>query len=267
MILTANPVSLWPLIQRLQQVFHAQGLEVRMRLRRAVQTGEELTLTHWDQPMFDMLRHMMRPYWNAGLVQGKRELDLAILRSKGLRRAVRKDWLSDLGLNLTGNSRTFSLANPSVLDAIDAATMTFCTVTNQTATTDLNTAIARLRLELKEGVQAGEAHVDLAKRVQTLFNDPSRANTIAVTESSRATNGGSVLMYERSGAAEGVQWLTTRDPCRLCAELDGEERPFGEPFAIKKGGGPYAVIYHPPYHPHCFLRRDACAGILRTDYD
>ena len=251
MILTANPVSLWPLIQRLNQVFHAQGLEVRMRLRRAVQTGEEITLTHWTQPMFDMLRPMMRPYWNAGLVQGRRELDLAILRSKGLRRSIRKDWLSDLGLNLTGNPRTFSLANPSVLDAIDAATMTFCTVTNQTATMDLNTAIARLRLDLKEGVQAGEAHVDLAKRVQTLFNDPGRANTIAVTETNRATNGGSVLMYQRSGVAEGSAWLTTSDPCDFCARLDGEERAFGEPFAVK-GTGPYAVILHPPAHPHCF---------------
>ncbi len=251
MILTANPVSLWPLVHRLQQFFYAQGREVQMRLRRAVQTGDELTLTHWDQPMFDHLRHIMRPYWQAGIAQGKRELDLAILRSKGLRRAIRKDWITDLGMNLASNPRTFSLQNPSVLDAIDQATMLFCQTTNQTATTDLNTAIAKLRTALKEGVQQGEAHVDLAKRVQTLFNDPGRANTIAVTESSRATNGGSVLMYQRSGAAEGSAWLTTSDPCDFCASLDGEERAFGEPFAVK-GTGPYAVILHPPAHPHCF---------------
>ncbi len=251
MIITANPISLWPLIHRLQQIFHAQGREVQMRLRRAVQTGEEIDLRHWDQPMFDALRSLMLPHWNAGLLQGKRELDLAIVQGKGLRRAIRKDFLSFLG------NRAFNLWNPSILQAIDEATMLFCSATNNTATVDLNTAVSRLRSELKEGLIGGEAHTDLAKRVQTLFNDPSRARTIAVTESSRATNGGSIISYQKSGVVEGSQWLTTSDPCPLCDELDGEERPFGEPFTVKKGGGPYAVVYHPPLHPHCFLCRDA----------
>ncbi len=245
MILTANPISLWPLTLRLQQIFHAQGREVHMRLRRAVQTGEEIDLRHWTQPMFTVLQPLMRPHWQAGIVQGKRELDLAILRGKGLRRSIRKDFALFLG------DRTFSLSNPSVLDAIDQATMLFCAATNQTATEDLNSAVAKLRVALKEGVSAGESHTDLARLVQTLFADPARANTIAVTESSRATNGGSVISYQKSGVCEGSAWATTTAPCDFCSDLDGEERAFGEPFAVN-GKGSYAVIYHPPAHPHCY---------------
>ncbi len=247
MIIAANPLSLWPLTQRLGAIFAAQGREVHMRLRRAVQTGDEIDLRHWTQPMFDILRPLMRPYWQAGLVQGKRELDLATLR-KGLRRSIRKDF------TLFANDRTFTLSNPSVLDAIDQATMLFCATTNATATEDLNTAIAKLRLELKEGVPLGEAHVDLARRVQTLFNDPGRARTIAVTEASRATNGGSIISYQRSGVCEGSAWSTTTNPCpEICEPLDGEERAFGEPFVILSKGNPaYRVIMHAPAHPYCY---------------
>ncbi len=249
MILTTNPISLWPLIQRLSHVFQAQGREVRMRLPRSIRDGTPIDLRHWTQPMVDMFRTMMRPYWNAGLIQGKRELDLAIVRGKGIRRSIRKDFSLFMG------DRTFSLANPSVLDAIDQATMLFCETTNRTATEDLNTAIAKLRGELKEGIQGGESFRDLARRVETLFHDPSRARMIAVTESSRGTNGGSVIAYQKSGVCEGSAWSTTTSPCpAICEPLDGEERAFGDPFVVLKGGGPYSVIYHAPAHPFLLLR-------------
>jgi hypothetical protein len=248
MILTSNAPSLLPLIQRLRQLLQAQRREVLMRLPGAVRSGRPIDLRHWQPVWYEYLRPAMTPYWQSGLIRGRQQVETATLKS--LRRTVRKD-TSYLRIS----DRAFSLSNPAVLEAIDQATLLFCTETNNTATVDLNTAIERLRLELGEGVMGGEAYSDIGRRVETLFGTP-RADMIATTETVRALNGGAVLMYQRSGLKKSG-WMTTSDPCDFCRSLDGEEREFGEPFAVKKGGGPYAVIYHPPAHPFLLLRKRA----------
>lgn len=254
------PASIYPLVMRLRYILETQKREVLLRLPAAVRDGSEITLDHWVKPMLEMLRHAMAPYWQAGLLRGRRELERVLTGrpetiapkivqrsySKVLLRQRRKDFaLSVMSPN------TFSLHNPLVLEAIDRATMIFCQVTNDTSTTDLNTAIARLRVELNEGIERGEAFSDLAERVRTLFDTP-RANTIAVTETSRALNGGSLIAYEKA-QCEGSMWLCTSNPCpKICEPLDYEERPFGVPFWVNPKGGPYAVVLHAPAHPRCF---------------
>jgi hypothetical protein len=216
-----------------------------VHLQTAIRTGKPIDLRHWDSVFYEVLKPQMVPFWRAGLSRGRQQVDAALM-SKGLARAVKKD-TSTIRARA---DRSFMLHNPAVLEAIDSATMTFCAETNRTATMDLNAAIEQLRRALKEGIEAGEAFADLGKRVRTLFADPARAQLIATTESTRALAGGAVLMYERSGA-EGTIWMTTSAPCPKCEALDGEERPFGEPFYIDPKGGPYALVYHAPLHPRC----------------
>lgn len=253
MILTQSAPSLLPLTHRIRQLLQAERREVLMRLPGAVRYGTPIDLRHWQPVWYEHLRPAMSPYWQSGIAQGLRQVQAAT-GSKSLSRVVRKD-VSTLRIP----DRAFSLHNPAVLEAIDQATMTFCQETNQTATTGLNEAIEALRRELAEGIEAGSAYTDLGKLVHALFDTP-RATTIANTETVRALNGGAVLMYQRSGAAEGSGWMTTSDPCDRCQALDGEERGFGEPFTIDPKGGAYAVCYHPPLHPHCVLEETPVMG-------
>lgn len=256
-----QPASLYPLIMRLRYVLHAQRREVLLRLPAAVRTGQPITLDHWTGPMVAALKPAMAPYWQRGLFQGQHEV-ARVLTGQPLpkfapemvqRQLSRKAWRAkrkDFALAMSSPA-TFSLHNPSVLEAIDRATLLFCQTTNDTSTTDLNTAIARLRVELNEGIERGEAFSDLAERMRTLFDTP-RANTIAVTETSRALNGGAIISYQKANC-EGSMWLCTSNPCpKICEPLDYEERPLGVPFWVNPKGGPYAVVLHAPAHPRCF---------------
>lgn len=142
----------------------------------------------------------------------------------------------------------FDLFNPRVLDAVDAATMTFCRETNATAVGKLEDALRDLRGALKEGLEAGMAHRWITRKVRQIFADPFRAFRIVVTETSRAENGGAVMAAKASGIVRKKEWLASADACEACLDLDGEQRDLDEPFLVE-GSGPYAVVQHPPLHP------------------
>lgn len=107
------------------------------------------------------------------------------------------------------------------------------------------------------GRQAAEGwSIDrLAEEIEGLaeIHAPRRARTIARTETASAYSRGSLAAYEESGVVTGVQWLTY-DPCPICAPLDRQVAPLGEPFP----GG----IGFPPAHPSC---RCAIAPVVIGD--
>jgi len=263
-----QPASLYPLIMRLRHILAMQRADVMMRLPAAIRSGQPISLEHWTKPMADVLVHVMGPYWQQGLLRGRREVARVLdgrplpsvapeiversMRQKTQPRyskALLRERKKDFALAMS-SPRTFNLHNPSVLEAIDRATFLFCDTTNATATRDLNEAIAKLRIEIDQGVEAGESFRDLGDRVRTLFDTP-RAALIATQESSRALNGGSLIAYEKA-QCEGSAWLASTAPCPICWDLDGEERPFGVPFYVDPRGGPYATWYFPPGHPWCY---------------
>ncbi len=146
----------------------------------------------------------------------------------------------------------FDIFNPRVVDAVNAATFTFCRETMETARGDLRTALSDLRKLLRGGMQRGEALRLLAKRVHEIFADPARAFRIAVTEASRAQHTGNWLASKEAGVTH-KEWVASADACDLCQEM--AERgpiPIDEPFHVDAKGGPYAVTMFPPIHPHDF---------------
>jgi Phage Mu protein F like protein len=146
----------------------------------------------------------------------------------------------------------FDLTNPKVRDAVHAACLMFCRETNETAVGELHEALKKLRLQLAEGLDKGEALRTLAGRVLRIFADPYRAHRIAATESKRALEAGSLMSAKESGVVSKMRWLTSSDGCEDCQLLDGKEVDLDEPFHVGPGGGPYAVTKHPPRHPNCF---------------
>lgn len=145
-----------------------------------------------------------------------------------------------------------NLWNPKVLDAVDQLTFNFCSETLDTATVDLKQAFAELRKLLKAGVKEGEALRALSAKVMRIFGDPYRAARIAVTELSRVSNAGQLMAAEESGVVTQKTWVAGPSACDRCLDLDGVTVDLEKPFYVDPNGGPYAVVNHPPLHPHCY---------------
>jgi len=165
---------------------------------------------------------------------------------------------------------SFDLSAPYVTDFIEARA-------NQLAGPVTETTYEAIRLQLQEGVMAGEPIDDIAARIRAVFANctDTRATTIARTEVVSAYNGASAL-----GAAQlpadvvaGQEWIATRDsrarPAHAAA--DGQVRSIGEPFEV--GGATLAYPGDPSAGPkntvNCrctiaYLTPEEMAGIERT---
>lgn len=208
--------------------FQKQWEEVRPLLLE-----REITLDHWTEPMAESLT----PLFAEEFAAGARRF-LAQLRSG--KAAGPED--------LLGWADVF---NPAVLEQVRGAAFQFAESTNETSLYRIDEALKRLRESLAAGLERGEALQNLTSRVQAIFTDPSRAQRIAATESSRAMHGGELRTAQESGLVKEKRWLVSADACPACLRLAGRQVPLDEPFTILPGGGPYARVMTAPLHPHC----------------
>ena len=124
------------------------------------------------------------------------------------------------------------------------------------------TPMTALRLNLAEGLERGEALLKLTGRVQAIFDDPLRAFRIAATETSRAMHLGDFVAAQESDVVTGKFWIASSDACPRClAAARLGVIPLNRPYFVDPKGGPYAVVLHPPRHPHCL-----CSQGLETEY-
>ncbi len=224
------------LARLLRHFFRLQAQQVRQRLR--ANPFATVSLSHWTHGMVQALAPVLLPL---AVKSGR-----ATLRRLAAHKRVRKDF-GDPPLPGIG----FQVFNNRVLEFIRTWTYAFCDSTNETSQHSVNEAVALLRQELAEGLSRGETAQNLTRRVAKIFQDPARAHTIAATETARAMAGGQFLAAKESGVVRGLRWLASSDACSRCLAIDNKEVPLGEPFAVDPGGGPYAVVTHPPRHPLC----------------
>lgn len=114
------------------------------------------------------------------------------------------------------------------------------------------------REEIREAVEAAfeeQFDVDeLADRITDIIGDEARAETIARTETMRASNEGQMTAWDQAVEAgmlsedAQMEWITTPDDklCPVCEGLDGVRAAIGEPF--EADGETYDS---PPAHPNC----------------
>lgn len=124
---------------------------------------------------------------------------------------------------------------------------------------DLITGVSkRTREEIRDLVEEAfteQYTVDeLADEVDDIIGDESRAETIARTETMRASNEGQNAAWEQAqdaGLLTGDEvrvWITTPDDrlCPICEPLDGERAAFGDTFEVDGDD-----LEGPPAHPNC----------------
>ncbi len=113
------------------------------------------------------------------------------------------------------------------------------------------TTQARLRRQFVEGLAAGDSPAGMAARVEDVFVEARgpRAESIALTESSRAMHKAQILAAERSGVVIGKQWLLSAGACAICVAIaaDSESRLVALRESFAQVGD--VAVEHPPAHP------------------
>lgn len=104
-----------------------------------------------------------------------------------------------------------------------------------------NTTLRDIGNALGEAIALGLSPTQAATLINRSIADPSRALTIAITESNRAISYATISRYQEAGLSE-MEWLTS-DPCDECEMNDGEVVPIGGVFP--------SGDTQPPVHPHC----------------
>ena len=94
--------------------------------------------------------------------------------------------------------------------------------------------IKELKIELIEGIKAGESIIDLTARVRSVFEgwEKTRAYTVARDQVLRASNKGSLNAMKQSGVVKKRIWITFFDDrtCIFCEEMDGKVMDIEENF-------------------------------------
>jgi SPP1 gp7 family putative phage head morphogenesis protein len=96
---------------------------------------------------------------------------------------------------------------------------------------------------------------ELADKIGDLIGDDARAETIARTETMRASNQGQQELWAQAEDAglltgkEEQEWIVTPDDrlCPICEPMDGVTAPMGGSFRLNTG----EVVDGPPAHPNC----------------
>lgn len=183
-----------------------------------------LPITNEEWQAFTLAQaDLVLPYVQAGVAsgvqQGAQQVGLAPSKNAS---AVRIDW---------------QLVNRNAVTW--AQDYTYALVDGITATTR-----ARLSEALTGWLAAGEAFPDLRQRVAQIFDDPRRAELIAVTETTRAIAEGNTRAWE-AAQVWGREWRTARDElvCPVCGPLHQQRAQLGQAFPGNIG--------NPPAHPNC----------------
>lgn len=109
------------------------------------------------------------------------------------------------------------------------------------------TTRARVAAEVRAFVENALSLSELRERImdiETGVFSAARAQTIAVTETTRAFAEGNVAAWQQSGVIQAYEWDTANDEitCPICGRLAGMRVPMGQGF------GRYG---RPPAHPNC----------------
>jgi len=110
-----------------------------------------------------------------------------------------------------------------------------------------------LRLNLLEGIHAGDSIKELMKRIEPIFDRMKNyeLERLARTETINAMNMGRLNAYEKSGVVKYVQWKSHKDArtSDICRRLDGQIIRLGEELFTDPVTG--EQFRNPPAHPNC----------------
>lgn len=127
-------------------------------------------------------------------------------------------------------------------DVTEPAVVAFMRSTEERFALPIGTLWERVREEIAQGIEAGETIDQIAARVNESMGPLIRSSseTIARTETVRASNAGTELAWKQSGVVKGKQWLSALDDKTRDShvEANGQIVPLSGEFKVGDGTGP-----------------------------
>lgn len=217
-----------------EQWVHSHPADVAV----STQTARDWTKAHArtdDTALDATLGRVYADGWTLGVDLTTYQLAKYTLRRKAVsREAMANALVTDWNTWTPGNQAASNLLRPPgglqrLLDKRDVTIK------------ELNsTSLNRIGTILANGLSAGSTPREMAKDINEMLDDPSRALMISQTETSSAVVQASLDLYRESGV-EMVEWLVA-DPCDECAENEAQS-----PISI----GEDWINGDPPVHPNC----------------
>lgn len=153
---------------------------------------------------------------------------------------------------------SWQVTDPNLRKAIEGQAFDFCSSTNATTTDSIEAAYRKVRDALTDGVlDRGEAIPVLTRRIKDIYKGlaDSKAELIAITETSRAVHTASLRSAKESGVVTRKKWLLSSNACPTCHKIADEVNKDGiavdANFAVIGSNETYRNITMPPAHPRC----------------
>lgn len=182
-----------------------------------------------NEPLLEVLQRT----WAEGFVLGEAYGDDEIQRAREAKKAA-SDYI-DWDNWKPGDAATATLLRPpkAFQELLGRARVTI---------KDLDvTGYDRVGTALADSIEQGLSDTRAARLINDAIGSPSRALTIAITETNRAMSYGAITRY-RAAKLEQMEWAVS-DPCPECAINSGQ--------VIEIGGTFNSGAQMPPAHPHC----------------
>ena len=182
-----------------------------------------------NEPLIEVLQRT----WAEGFVLGEAYGDDEIQRAREAKKAA-SDYI-DWDNWRPGDAATATLLRPpkAFQELLGRARVTI---------KDLDvTGYDRVGTALADSIEQGLSDTRAARLINDAIGSPSRALTIAITETNRAMSQGAISRYQ-AAKLEQMEWSTS-DPCPECAMNSGQ--------VIDIGGTFRSGAQMPPAHPHC----------------
>lgn len=231
------------IVNRWADAFAGREAVTNEEARRWLQANANIP----EKPLQDVLDHVYAMGWVIGedastyaYASARMKLDKAAPTESQMRAAINADWSNWK----PGNRAAAKLVSPTgsfkrLLDRSEA------TIKEVNATT-----LNRIGTLLGESLTTGQSYDSLARKLlrdditASVIKDASRAQTIAVTEMSRALNTSTLNNYETFGV-EMVEWLAIdTGVCEICPANEAQG-------PIKLGQVFDSGDEAPPAHPNC----------------
>ena len=97
------------------------------------------------------------------------------------------------------------------------------------------TTLSRIVDAITNGMASNASQSEISASINSLINDPARADMIAITETNRAYNAATIDTYQVAGATTWT-WVTYEGACDICLSQEGDHVMGDE---------------YPPAHPLC----------------
>jgi len=182
-----------------------------------------------NEPLIEVLQRT----WAEGFVLGEAYGNDEIQRAREAKKAA-NDYI-DWDNWKPGDAATATLLRPpkAFQELLGRARVTIKDL-DQTGYDRVGTALA-------DSIEQGLSDTRAARLINDAIGSPSRALTIAITETNRAMSQGAISRYQ-AAKLEQMEWSTS-DPCPECAMNSGQ--------VIDIGGTFNSGAQMPPAHPHC----------------